>query len=113
MAGSVQQAERRNAGVAMSRILKLAFIVLVLLVGLAFHLRNDHTVGLDYYLGVINLPFSLYVIAALCLGAILGVASVLPRYLWLKRENARLQRRIGVTEKELDNLRVIPVRDNH
>ncbi len=80
---------------------------------LAFHLRNDHPAVLDFYLGSIDLPFSLYVISALCLGAILGVISVLPRLLWLRRENARLRRNIKVNETELNNLRVSPVRDNH
>ncbi len=97
----------------MSRILKIAFVLLVMVAGLAFHLRNDHPVDLDFYLGVISLPFSMYVIGALCIGAVLGVLSVVPRLLWLKRENARLQRHLRVNEKELNNLRVIPVRDSH
>jgi len=84
-----------------------------LLIGLAFHLRNDQLVDLDFYLGSVSLPFSFYVITALCMGALLGGLSMLPRLLWLKRENARLQKRLRVNEKELDNLRVIPVKDTH
>lgn len=97
----------------MSRILKLGFVLLVMVVGLAFHLRNDHPVMLDFYLGSVSLPFSLYVIGAVCIGALLGILSVLPRLFWLKRENASLQRHIKINETELNNLRVIPVRDNH
>lgn len=97
----------------MSRILKLGFVLLVMAAGLAFHLRNDHPVVLDFYLGSISLPFSLYVIGALCIGALLGILSVMPRLFWLKRENASLQRHLKVNETELNNLRVIPVRDNH
>jgi putative membrane protein len=97
----------------MSRILKFCFVLLVLLVGLAFHMRNDQLVDLDFYLGVISLPFSLYVIAAICLGTLLGWLAVMPRLIALKRENARLQKHIRVNEKELNNLRVIPVKDTH
>lgn len=97
----------------MSRILKFAFVLLVLLTGLAFHLRNDQPVSLDFYLGSVSLPFSFYVIAALCVGALLGGLSVLPRVLWLKRENGRLKKNLQINEKELNNLRVIPVKDTH
>lgn len=97
----------------MSRILKFGFVILVMVVGLAFHLRNDHPVELDFYLGIISLPFSMYVFGMLCIGVLLGLLSVLPKLFWLKRENGRLQRHIRVNEKELNNLRVIPVRDNH
>lgn len=97
----------------MSRILKLGFVLLVMVAGLAFHLRNDHPVALDFYLGSISLPFSLYVISALCIGALLGILSVMPRLYWLKRQNATLQRHLKINETELNNLRVIPVRDNH
>jgi len=97
----------------MSRILKLGFVLLVMAAGLAFHLRNDHIVEFDFYLGIISLPFSLYVIGALCIGALLGILSVLPRLFRLKRETARLQRHLKVNEAELSNLRVIPIRDNH
>lgn len=97
----------------MVRILKVCFILLVLVVGLAFHARNDQLVDLDFYLGVISLPFSLYVIVALCVGAVLGWLALLPRLLALKRDNARLQRNLRVNEKELNNLRVIPVKEPH
>lgn len=97
----------------MTRILKLGFVLLVLLIGLAFHLRNDQLVDLDFYLGSVSLPFSFYVIAALCTGALLGGLAMLPRLLWLRRENARLQKHLRVNEKELNNLRVIPVKDTH
>lgn len=97
----------------MSRILKIVLVILVMLAGLAFHLRNDHAVDLDFYLGVINLPLSLYVIGALCFGAILGVLTALPRLIRLRRENSRLQKHLRISEKELNNLRVIPVRDSH
>jgi putative membrane protein len=102
-----------HAGVIMSRILKFVFVLLVMIIGLAFHLRNDQPVDLDFYLGSISLPFSLYIIVALCVGALLGGLAVLPRLLRLKTENARLRKHLQVNEKELNNLRVIPVKDTH
>ena len=95
----------------MSRILTFCFVLVVMVAGLAFHLRNSQMVNLDYYLGSVELPFSLTVIAALCLGALLGVLACLPLLIKLKRKNVRLAKQVRVSEKELDNLRVIPLKD--
>ena len=97
----------------MSRILTFCFVLFVMVLGLAFHLRNSQLVNLDYYLGSLELPFSLVVITALCLGALLGVFASMPLLIKLKRRNAKLSKQVKVSEKELNNLRVIPVKDAH
>jgi len=96
----------------MSRVLKLFLVLVVFLVGFAFHLRNDQFVQLDYYVGVINIPFSLWVVLTLGLGALLGILVSLPMILKLKRENTRLLKRVKISEKEINNLRTIPVKDS-
>ena len=97
----------------MSRILTFCFVLVVMVIGLAFHLRNNHAVVIDYYLGTMEIPLSLIVIGALCLGALLGVLASIPLLIKLKAQNAKLSRRVKVNEKELNNLRVIPVKDAH
>jgi uncharacterized integral membrane protein len=95
----------------MSRILSLVIVLLVLLLGLAFHLRNAQFVELNFYAGVVALPFSLWMFLALLAGACLGVLAWLPIMLRLRRANARLSRQVRTHQRELDNLRVIPVRE--
>lgn len=95
----------------MLRVLRLLFVILVMLTGLAVHLRNDQTVIFDYYLGTFETPLSLLLILALITGALLGVLACLPGLLRVKREKRTLQARIRVIEKELNELRVIPVRN--
>lgn len=102
-----------SAGVAMSRILKFLLFLVIVIIGLAVHLRNDQSVIFDYYLGSVESAFSLFLILAMCAGAILGILAGLPLILKLRRENSRLASRARLYEKELDNLRVIPVRDNY
>lgn len=97
----------------MQRILIFCFVMIVMVIGLAFHLRNNQVINLDFYLGNVEMPFSLSVIIALCLGALLGVLASMPLLIKLKRQNAKLSKRVKVSEKELNNLRVIPVKDNH
>ncbi len=95
----------------MSRIVKLCIFLFVLILGLVFHLRNDQLVSIDYYLGILELPFSFIVVFVLSLGVFLGAMVSIPARLKLKTENARLQRQISVTDKEINALRVMPVKD--
>jgi len=95
----------------MLRILKFIFVLVLVIFGLAVHLRNDQSVIFDYYLGSIELPFSLFLIASLCFGALLGIIASLPTLLRLKGEKASLAVRLKMNEKELSNLRVIPVKN--
>ena len=96
----------------MSRLVKLSIFLFVVLIGLLFHLRNDHWVVIDYYLGTQEFPVSFIIVIALIIGVMLGVLVSLPLHFRLKRENARLLRQVSVSEKEIDALRVIPVKDD-
>ncbi|MCS3902291.1 uncharacterized membrane protein YciS (DUF1049 family) [Methylohalomonas lacus] len=97
----------------MSRLLKLSLVLVVFLIGLAFHLRNDQFVNFNYYLGSFDLPFSFFMVLALALGAVLGVLACMPLVLTLKRENMKLSKQASLAAREINNLRVIPVKDSH
>ncbi len=75
-------------------IIKYALILLVVLIGLAFHVRNGQQVTVDYYLGSSEIPLSMALAVALLGGAILGVLSGLPAWLKLKRDKAKLNRQL-------------------
>ena len=95
----------------MSRLLKLSLVLVVFLVGLAFHMKNDQFVNFNYYLGSIDLPFSFFMVLALGCGALLGVLACMPLVLSLKRENMKLSKQASLAAREINNLRVIPVKD--
>jgi len=78
----------------MTRIIQLVFILLVLLAGIAFHLRNDQLVSLDFYTGVMELPFSVWILLALTVGAVLGLLACLPAMVSGRIQIARLRRRL-------------------
>jgi uncharacterized membrane protein YciS (DUF1049 family) len=96
----------------MSRLVYLCIFLFVSFIGLIFHLRNNQPVLIDYYLDTLELPFSFIVVLVLSLGVILGVLVSIPVKMRLKRENARLLKQVSVTEKEINALRVIPIKDN-
>ncbi|MEX2353487.1 MAG: LapA family protein [Gammaproteobacteria bacterium] len=95
----------------MLRIIRFIVILVIILAGLAIHLRNDQPVSLDYYLGQLELPFSLFLILGVCSGIVLGMLAGLPLLIRIKRDRDKLASRIRMNEKELDNLRVIPVKN--
>ena len=74
--------------------LKLALALLVILGGLAFHVRNGQPVVIDFYLVSYDIPLSMAIALALLAGAILAVLAGLPDRMRLKREKARLSKEL-------------------
>jgi uncharacterized membrane protein YciS (DUF1049 family) len=96
----------------MSRIAKLIIVFVILLSGLAFHLKNNQMIELNYYVGTTPpLALSIIIVIVLCLGAALGVLASLPMIIKLKQQKLKLERQIKSSEKEINNLRVMPVKD--
>jgi len=95
----------------MSRIAKLIIVFVILLSGLAFHLKNNQFIELNYYAGSLNMPLSWLVVLVLFIGAILGILASLPMIIKLKQQKMKLEKQIKNSEKEITNLRVMPVKD--
>lgn len=93
------------------RILYSILFIVVLIAGLLFFVKNNQVVEFNYIAGIKELPVSFLLFASLCLGVLLGLAASLPVILRLKQDKARLRKQISVTEKEINNLRVLPVRN--
>ena len=97
----------------MKRIILLAVLIIVALIGLSFALMNADNVVLNYYFGSIEAPLSLVIVLAVALGAVLGVVASMWVVIGQKREAAKLRKAVKVAEKEIDNLRSLPMKDSH
>jgi uncharacterized membrane protein YciS (DUF1049 family) len=95
----------------MSRVLYLAVAIIVALIGLALHVRNDTYVVVDYVLGTAELSVSGVIVAALVGGVLLGVLGMTFSVLRLRYANGRLARRNEQIEREIANLRALSLRD--
>jgi lipopolysaccharide assembly protein A len=95
------------------RILAFLFILLVLVFGLFFGLLNAEPVHVDYYFGSRDLPLSLVLVLMLVIGALAGAFAGLSIVLRTKREVYRLRREVRLAEKELTNLRSLPIKEPH
>ena len=94
------------------RFLKLLFILAVMLVGAAFAVMNAQPVQLDYYFGTREIPLSVVLVGAVCVGALLGVLAGLLGMARLKHENSDLKRKARLVSQEVSNLRSIPIKDH-
>jgi putative membrane protein len=97
----------------MKRILIFIVGLLLVVLGLSFTVMNAAEVQLNYYFGTLAAPLSLVVVGAIAAGAVLGVLASLGMILGQKREMAKLRRTMKLTEKELSNLRALPLKDTH
>lgn len=96
------------------RIVLLLFFLIVIGVGVIFSVLNAGPVDLKlYFVTLSQVPLSLILVVTLALGAVLGLLAGLSLVMRLKRENSRLRREIRMKEKEVTNLRSIPIKDVH
>lgn len=89
----------------------LFFVVLIICTG--FAVINAEPVAVSYYFGSLTAPLSLIAVIAVIAGAILGLVAGLGMVLRAKREISGLRRQLRLKEKEVSNLRAIPIRDEH
>ena len=97
----------------MLRLIYLSITLLVIVLGVAFAVLNAESVQLNYYLGSIQLPLSLVLVMAMIIGALLGIFASLSLIIGSRRKATKLKHSVEVAEKEIVNLRNIPIKDKH
>jgi uncharacterized integral membrane protein len=95
----------------MARVFQIVFALLIIFFGLAFHIKNDLPVTLDFYVWSRDIPLSWVVVITFSAGAILGLMVMLNNILRLQREIRRLTKKHEMATKEIVNLRAIPIND--
>lgn len=97
----------------MKRIVSLILLIVITLFTVTFTLLNSQPVKVNYYFGHFEIDLLIVMIICLALGALLGVTAALGKFISLKQELMRKDKKIKVTEKELENLRSLPLKDDH
>lgn len=95
----------------MRRVIGIVAAVAVIALGLSFAMLNHEEVTLNYYLGQSSLPLSLWMVAALALGAAIGAVSTMGVIARQRRDIGRLRREVEDAQKELSELRKMPIRN--
>ncbi|MBN1683899.1 MAG: LapA family protein [Gammaproteobacteria bacterium] len=93
------------------KIFSYMIILLLLILGVTFALLNATSVTIHYYLGVSQLPLSLLLLISFAAGVIVALLAMGIILLRLKAQNLGLKRRLRTAEKEIENLRTLPIKE--
>jgi len=97
----------------MPKLIFTAVIFIIIILGVIFAVLNAEPVHLNFYFGSRQLPLSLALILATLVGALLGVLASMQVILKSKREVSRMRKAADMAEKEIANLRAIPIKNPH
>lgn len=93
------------------RIISYFILLIIILFGMTFATLNSESVTINYYFNQSALPLSLLLVLVFALGCLIGIIAGLWLLIKTKLLNYRLRQRLQLAEKEIDNLRAIPLQD--
>jgi len=91
----------------------LVIYILLVIIGVSFAALNATSVDVNFYVKTISMPISVLITIMLGIGIIIGFLVFLGRYWRLKTEYKRTKNQLRIMEKEIKNLRSIPLQDQH
>ncbi len=97
----------------MKRVIAFVVLLAVAILGIVFAVLNARPVEFNYYFGTLEAPLSLLLVLAVAAGAGLGLLAALGMVVRARHEAARLRQKVALAEKEVANLRAIPIKDRH
>lgn len=95
------------------RIMKIIFYLILIIIGVSFAVLNAETVQVHFYVTSITLPVSLLMTFALGIGILIGSLLFIGKYWRIKFENHKISNQVALLDKEIKNLRAIPLHDQH
>ncbi|MDF1757657.1 MAG: LapA family protein [Legionellaceae bacterium] len=93
------------------RIFIIIFYLILILLGISFAALNATQVQVNFYFTTLNMPVSVLVIIMLGVGVVIGAILFLSRYWRLKSVNRKIKNQLKWTEREIKNLRTLPIRN--
>jgi putative membrane protein len=95
------------------RILSYIFLLLIIILGVTFATLNSEMVAINYYIGHRTMPLSLLLVIVFTTGCVLGMLVASWLLFKMKMQNHALRKRLKLVDKEIENLRAIPLKDTH
>jgi len=95
------------------RLFMIIIYLFLVLLGVSFAALNANSVPVNLYFKTLNMPVSVLMTLMLGLGLVIGFLLFIGRYWRLKIEFIRIKNHLKLTEREIKNLRDIPLKDQH
>ncbi len=97
----------------MKNFLIILLFVLVAIVSALFFAQNDAMVEIKYFSGSMTLQMNWVLVTAFLAGVILGVGLLTTSLLAAKLKLSSAQRKLTNLEKEVANLRALPIKNDY
>lgn len=95
------------------RIISFILLLMIILIGITFATLNSNIVTLHYYIGQRDMALSLLLVSVFAAGCLLGILVMLLLFIREKIKSYHLKHKLKLVEKEVENLRAIPIQDKH
>lgn len=95
----------------MLRILVIAALIVVLVLGASIGYFNAQEIQFDYLAGTLSMPLIALVIGEFVIAVLLTLMICFGRMLQLKNEIRRLRKQVQAAENELKTLRELPIKE--
>jgi putative membrane protein len=93
------------------RIISYFFLLVIVLFGMTFATLNSESVTINYYFDQSSMPLSLLLVLVFALGCLVGMIVGFWLLIKAKISNYRMRHKLNLAEKEIENLRAIPLQD--
>lgn len=93
------------------RIISYLFLLIIILFGITFATLNSEPVTINYYFGQDKIALSLLIVLAFALGCLIAMLVCFLLLVKAKLVNYRLRQKLNLAEREIENLRAIPLQD--
>lgn len=93
------------------KLIKLIFTIIIAFLGVSFASLNASQVKINLYVGTYEVYLSLLLVLTLGLGILIGFLTMVGTNIRLKAENYKIKNKAKWAEKELSNLRSLPIKD--
>lgn len=95
------------------RLIKIILYMLLILIAVSFAALNAGSIEVNFYFTSLNLPIPVLLCIMLGLGFFIGLLSFFVKYWRLKIDLIKTRSQLHVMDKEIRNLRNIPLKDQH
>ncbi|MDF1646684.1 MAG: LapA family protein [Legionellaceae bacterium] len=93
------------------RLIMMIFYLCLILLGVIFAALNATSATLNLYFKTLSMPISVLMLVSFSLGILMGGLIFLGRYWYRRGKYRQLNTQLKMMEKEIKNLREIPLKD--
>ena len=96
----------------MKRLINIIYYLSLGIFIVTFTLLNTQPVTVSYYFGTFELDLLVVIVICFALGILIGVSAMIGKILKMRQDLSASDRKLKMAEKELENLRSLPLKDD-